>query len=279
MSQTTGGVKYWRCTNSACDHKPIPLSVELFNTFNLCPFCGTFQTSQPSQSQEATSQTSQLSQEATDSQKASFHPEADTVKQSQPSQLQEATSQTSQPSQEATDSQKVSLHPEADTVKQSQPSQLQEATSQTSQPSQLQEATSQTSQPSQEATDSQQRAPLTPDAADLVTQSLNLEISPPGVSKTQEPTENAKLTSCGVETSDPLAPQEGSPMQESQHSSPCSREQLEGAPQSEAGAGNSNQGVADLVVSCPYLGSLHLSRTLCIVWSNEVAYSGYISRV
>ncbi len=74
MSQTSGGDKWWRCTNSACNHPPtIPLSAGI--AFKVCPFCTT---TQPSQ--EATSQTNKPKQEVAESlQRPPLHPEADLV--------------------------------------------------------------------------------------------------------------------------------------------------------------------------------------------------------
>ncbi len=74
MSQTSGGDKWWRCTNPACSHPPtIPLSVGI--AFKVCPFCTT---AQPSQ--EATSQRSKLRQEVAESlQRPPLHLEADLV--------------------------------------------------------------------------------------------------------------------------------------------------------------------------------------------------------
>ncbi len=72
MSQTSGGDKWWRCTNSAClSSSTFPLSVGI--KFKVCPLCAT---AQPSQ--EATSQRSKFGQEVAESlQRPPLHPEAD----------------------------------------------------------------------------------------------------------------------------------------------------------------------------------------------------------
>ncbi len=74
MSQTSGGDKWWRCTNSAClSSSTFLLSVGI--KFKVCPLCAT---AQPSQ--EATSQRSKLGQEVAESlQRPPLHPEADLV--------------------------------------------------------------------------------------------------------------------------------------------------------------------------------------------------------
>ncbi|XP_064403130.1 E3 ubiquitin-protein ligase RNF213-like isoform X2 [Halichondria panicea] len=71
MSQTSGGDKWWRCTNSACNHPPdIPLSVGI--TFRSCPYCRLVQ--------ESMFQTNESRQEVTESlQRATLHLEADLV--------------------------------------------------------------------------------------------------------------------------------------------------------------------------------------------------------
>ena len=71
MSQTSGGDKWWRCTNPACSHPPtIPLSVGI--AFKVCPFCTTAQPSQEARSK--------LGQEVAESlQRPPLHPEADLV--------------------------------------------------------------------------------------------------------------------------------------------------------------------------------------------------------